>query len=127
MISDKLRSILTVDDNPLNRFLITTIVNKIVSDCTMLEAENGYDALESFKSLKPDLIFMDIKLPDMNGFEVIQHIRTLEIQSRTPIVVVSANQASEENHLKYDNLIDAYLEKPIRFNELKLILDKIFH
>ncbi|MCC4214427.1 response regulator [Leeuwenhoekiella parthenopeia] len=127
MISGNLRSILIVDDNPLNRFLITTMVNKIVVDVTIQQAENGYDALHFFKSISPDLIFMDIKLPDLNGFEVIKQIRNLETENRTPIIVISGNQASDENHLKNENLIDAYLEKPIRFTELKAILDTIFY
>ncbi len=126
MTSGNLKTILTVDDNPLNRFLITTITTKIAPEATIKEAENGVEALEAFNSLRPDLIFMDIKLPGMSGYEVIQKIRALEVDKRTPIIVVSAGNSDEEDYSEYAPLIDGYLEKPIKFDALKSVLERIF-
>ena len=66
-------SILVVDDEPqIRRFLRTSLA---AQDYEVLEAENGLDALESARRHKPDLMILDLGLPDIDGIEVITQLR----------------------------------------------------
>ncbi|RXG22550.1 response regulator [Leeuwenhoekiella aequorea] len=116
--------ILTVDDNPVNLFLISTIVKKICPDAIVYEAKNGAEALEYYKQNAPDLLFLDLKLPDIHGLEVAKIIRATDSGKRTPIVVVSANNAEESGYDASSNLIDDFVDKPIKYDSLKAIIDK---
>ena len=122
MIATKEAHILTVDDNPVNLFLINTIVKKILPDAQIYQAKSGTEALEIYNTNTLHLIFMDIKLPYLNGYEVIQLIRKAEQEERTPIIVVSANNSSDPQQA---HLIDGYLEKPIKYDALESILAEI--
>ena len=116
--------ILTVDDNPVNLFLISTIVKKICPDAIVYEAKNGAEALEYYKQNAPDLLFLDLKLPDIHGLKVAKIIRATDSGKRTPIVVVSANNAEESGYDASSNLIDDFVDKPIKYDSLKAIIDK---
>ncbi|WP_405328948.1 response regulator [Leeuwenhoekiella sp. LLG6367-2.1] len=116
--------ILTVDDNPVNLFLISTIVKKICPHAIVYEAKNGAEALEYYKQNAPDLLFLDLKLPDIHGLEVAKIIRATDSDKRTPIVVVSANNAEESGYDASSNLIDDFVDKPIKYDSLKAIIDK---
>ena len=116
--------ILTVDDNPVNLFLISTIVKKICPDAIVYEAKNGAEALEYYKQNAPDLLFLDLKLPDIHGLEVAKIIRATDSDKRTPIVVVSANNAEESGYDASSNLIDDFVDKPIKYDSLKAIIGK---
>ena len=116
--------ILTVDDNPVNLFLISTIVKKICPDAIVYEAKNGVEALEYYKQNAPDLLFLGLKLPDIHGLEVAKIIRATDSDKRTPIVVVSANNAEESGYDASSNLIDDFVDKPIKYDSLKAIIDK---
>lgn len=86
------------------------------------QADNGKDALIIYKDRKPDVILLDINMPQMNGIDTIKKIR--EIDDTTPIIILSAHSDKE---FLFDaiklNLVD-YLVKPINRNEFKSIIEK---
>lgn len=86
------------------------------------EADNGKDALIIYKDRKPDILLLDINMPQMNGIDTIKKIR--EVDNTTPIIILSAHSDKE---FLFDaiklNLVD-YLVKPINRNEFKLIIEK---
>jgi CheY-like chemotaxis protein len=61
--------ILLVEDNPVNMLLATTFLNKIVPNGTVIKANNGAEALVKFQEKRPDIVFLDIQMPVMNGYE----------------------------------------------------------
>lgn len=89
-------------------------------DC-IYQAENGKVALQIYIDKKPDLILIDINMPEMNGFEVIQKIR--EVDKNIPIIILSAHSDKEFlfQAIKL-NLVD-YLIKPINRNEFNLVIE----
>jgi two-component system sensor histidine kinase/response regulator len=79
--------ILMVDDNPLNFQLVCAALAR--KGCEVIKALNGRKALEMASSAKPDLILLDVKIPDMDGFEVCRHLCDIEAGSNVPIIFLS--------------------------------------
>ena len=81
-------NILIVDDSPTNRHLLTQFLK--IKGHTVAEAENGQKAVEYFVSHKPDLILMDVMMPEMNGYEATKKIRELQGAAWVPVIFASA-------------------------------------
>ena len=105
--------ILVVDDEPqIRRFLRTSLT---AQDYEVLEAETGQEALDSARRDKPELMILDLGLPDLDGIEVIQTIRE---SSALPIIVLSSR---DDEHIKVKALdlgADDYITKPFGMEEL---------
>lgn len=81
--------ILIVDDEPINRLLLLNMLTtEGYDDC--IEAENGTQAIEKFKSEAPDLILLDVVMPDMSGFDVVPQLRKLASAEYLPILFITA-------------------------------------
>ena len=104
--------ILVVEDDAPVRNLITTTLK--LHDYRFLTAANGETALEA-SSHNPDIILLDLGLPDMDGIEIIRQIRTW---SMTPIIVISARSEDTDKIEALDNGADDYLTKPFAAEEL---------
>ncbi|MGY6545262.1 MAG: histidine kinase N-terminal 7TM domain-containing protein [Cyclobacteriaceae bacterium] len=117
--------ILLVDDNPVNMLLAKTIVKNIVPSCITLEANNGLQAVERFKEASPHMIFMDIQMPEMSGYEATIEIRKLENgQSRVPIVALTAGTVKGEMDRCLEAGMDDYLSKPVVVADIQKKIEK---
>ncbi len=116
--------ILLADDNPVNMLLAKTMVKKLIPGTTILEAVNGLEAVEYFRSNKPDLIFMDIQMPEMSGYEATKAIRLLEPSKVTPIIALTAGTVKGEHQRCLDAGMDDYLSKPVLVADIARMLDK---
>ncbi|MGI6019913.1 MAG: response regulator [Lachnospiraceae bacterium] len=105
--------ILVVEDDPPVRNLITTTLK--TNDYRFLSAKNGEEAIIEASSHNPDIILMDLGLPDMDGVEVIEKIRTW---SGVPIIVISARSEDADKIEALDAGADDYLTKPFSVEEL---------
>ncbi|MBI2955531.1 MAG: response regulator transcription factor [Chloroflexi bacterium] len=105
--------ILVVDDEPSIQRALRTILTR--HDYQVEVAESGRQAIASFARRRPDLILLDLGLPDMNGLEVIREIRA---QASTPIVVLSVRGAERDKVAALDLGADDYLTKPFGVDEL---------
>jgi signal transduction histidine kinase len=104
--------ILNVDDHAPGRYARTRFLSR--AGFIVREAANGTDALAVVAAEKPDLILLDINLPDMNGFEVCRHIRSAEESERTPIILMSASRLAEADVVfGLEAGGDNYLREPI--------------
>lgn len=108
------RRILIVDDQPEHRGLIRSAVEPLGFD--LAEAGSGSECLAEFARQRPDLIFLDIVMPDMNGIEAARRLRTEGC--RSPIVVVSANAYPTDRKQAFAAGSDDFLAKPIQIAEL---------
>ena len=82
---------------------------------TPVIAENGLSGISRFLSEKPDLVLLDLGLPDVDGMEVLSQIRAI---SNTPVIVVSAREKEREKVEALDNGADDYVTKPFNIGEL---------
>lgn len=103
--------ILLVEDNANNRYLATFLLEK--SGFTVTHASNGQEALELAAAQKPDLILMDIQMPEMDGYEATRLIRATPGLAEIPVVAVTsyAMAGDRERALKLGFV--GYIEKPI--------------
>ncbi|MBM9500347.1 response regulator [Leptospira sp. 201903071] len=115
--------ILIAEDNPVNMLLTKSIIARIIPAAKIIEAGNGLEAVEQNLKSIPDLIFMDIQMPDMNGYEATIAIRGLEIERRVPIIALTAGIVSGEREKCIEAGMDDYVSKPaIQADFTKVIL-----
>ncbi len=105
--------ILVVEDDPAIRNLMSTTLK--ANDYRYITAENGAGALMQASSCQPDIILLDLGLPDMDGVEIIQNIRSW---SQMPIIVISARSEDTDKIAALDAGADDYLTKPFSVEEL---------
>jgi len=113
--------ILLVEDNVLNRQVFSGYLEKY--DFEITEAQNGQQALDILKDFKPDLIFMDLRMPVMGGIEATQKIKNKARLKYIPVIALSASMINNyaENEIK---LFDDVLLKPITKQDLISVLAK---
>lgn len=94
--------VLIAEDNLINMLLSRTLLKKLLPNAIIREATNGLEALRSCETEMPDLILMDIQMPEMNGYDATKAIRTLEGGSKIPIIALTAEniQSSRERSLQ---------------------------
>ncbi|MGE5342010.1 MAG: response regulator [Candidatus Omnitrophota bacterium] len=109
-------SILIADDVKSNRDLIKGFLN--FPALSFIEAENGREAVAFTREYRPNLIIMDIKMPEMEGTEAISMIRSDDKLKSTPIIVVSASVMSNEEEEAKSAGCDVYLKKPVSRHRL---------
>ncbi|MCR5777724.1 MAG: response regulator transcription factor [Lachnospiraceae bacterium] len=100
------------DDAPVRNLMVTTLKTH---DYKYLTAANGSEAIALAASHNPDVIFLDLGLPDIDGIEVIHQIRTW---SNMPIIVISARSEDDDKIEALDAGADDYLTKPFSVEEL---------
>ena len=89
---DRIR-VLVVDDEPANRTLLTKALEP--AGFTVFPASGGREAIELAKSLQPDLVLLDLMMPEVTGFDVVEALRANESTRDTPIMVLTATSLSE--------------------------------
>jgi len=115
--------ILVVDDYIDNQELAKTFLEKM--ECEVDVAEDGFEAVEMFKESDYDAIFMDIQMPDLDGYGATREIREVEGDDQhTPIIALTANalEGDKEKCLKAG--MDDYLSKPFKGEDIEKVLSK---
>ncbi|MHC4395308.1 MAG: response regulator [Planctomycetota bacterium] len=107
--------ILAVDDNPINLAVIKELLE---SQYDLKTVTTGLDAIKMAQEFRPDLIILDIMLPDIDGYEVCQQIRKSSLLRHTRIVMLSAKAMISEQRKGYQVGADDYLTKPYDGEEL---------
>jgi two-component system cell cycle response regulator DivK len=114
--SENKGTILYIEDNPDNRLLVKRIL--LSEDYALLEAKNAFEALDVLKSARPDLILMDINMPDMDGYTLTAKIKTMPEFEQTPILALTANVMRGDKEKTLEAGCDGYIQKPIDIDHL---------
>jgi two-component system, cell cycle response regulator DivK len=109
-------TILYVEDNPDNRLLVRRIL--LSEDYSLLEATDALDALNVLKTAQPDLILMDINMPDMDGYTLTAKIKSMPGFERVPILAVTANVMRGDKEKTLEAGCDGYIQKPLDIEQL---------
>jgi len=115
---------LIVEDNAVNRFLTRSLLEKLYPNSVVTEAENGVLGISLFQHETFDLIFMDIQMPEMNGYESARKIRSLEENTRIPIIALTAANVMGEREKSIAAGMDDFITKPVLEEHIAAILDK---
>jgi two-component system, cell cycle response regulator DivK len=113
---DNKGTILYVEDNPDNRLLVRRIL--LSEDYSLLEATDAMDALNVLKTVQPDLILIDINMPDMDGYTLTAKIKSMPGFERVPILAVTANVMRGDKEKTLEAGCDGYIQKPLDIEQL---------
>lgn len=116
MPTDNKGTILYVEDNVDNRTLVRRIL--LSENYELIEAVNAMDALRVLENTKPDLILMDINMPDMDGYTLTAKIKTTPGFERVPILAITANVMRGDKEKTLEAGCDGYIQKPLDIDQL---------
>jgi len=116
-------SVLIVDDDPDTLFTLNEIVQSL-GNKTIL-AKNGVECLEALSQIIPDLILLDIMMPEMDGFQTINNIKKKSEWLNIPVFAVTAKAMAGDKDVVLKHGFDDYITKPINANSLALKINQI--
>ena len=109
--------VLVADDQATNRLFIRLLIER--AGYLVAEATDGEEALEMARTERPDIILMDVRMPNMDGLEATRQIRAkLHGMTRTPIIAVTGNAFEEDRKAALDAGCTGFLAKPVDLDEL---------
>ena len=118
-------TVLVVDDIADNRILISLTLQG--EGYRVLTAGDGEEAIKVARLSRPDLILMDIAMPDVDGLSATRRIRKLPELQHVPIVALTAFNTSGFQRAAYEAGFDAYLTKPLDFGRLHSLIAMLLH
>jgi two-component system, cell cycle response regulator DivK len=104
-------TILYVEDNSENRLLVRRVL--MADDYEVMEAGNATEALAVIKNQHPDLILMDINMPEVDGYTLTMRIKTMPEFQAVPIIALTANVMRGDREKSLEAGCDGYIQKPI--------------
>ncbi len=108
--------ILYIEDNPENRLLVKRILE--AEGYSVIEAADGLAGLEIAARMQPDLILLDINLPEMDGYDLARRFRDTPGLQQVPILAITANVMQGDRERTLEAGCDGYIQKPIDVDRL---------
>jgi CheY-like chemotaxis protein len=118
--------VLIAEDTEINMILICTMLRNILPAVEIIQARNGIEVMKLLNNHLPDLILMDVQMPEMDGIETTKQIRKLYdiITTELPIIALTAGVSKEERENCFKAGMNDFLSKPINKTELFDIIEK---
>lgn len=115
-----MKTILVADDDKNVRLFLETEL--MLEGYRVILANTGLETLKKIKEETPDLVVLDIKMPDMHGLQVLEAVR--KENKKLPIIICSAYEKMRDDYTIWAGRVAGYLTKPIDFDHLKAIIRK---
>lgn len=116
--------ILIVDDSKAMRMIVTrTLRQTDFSGYSVIEAENGFDAIKKINSESPDLVLSDWNMPEMKGIDLLKRVR--DTGNRVPFGFITSESSRETKQLAHDSGADFLVTKPFTPDSLQAVLNLI--
>ncbi|MDY6824795.1 MAG: response regulator [Thermodesulfobacteriota bacterium] len=115
--------ILIVDDSSIARKMIRASIPASHKGHEFFEASDGRDAVEKYQSLRPDLVLMDLTMPDMDGRQAIEEIKKIDQSAR--IATISSNTQTRVIKSVIDKGAFTFIKKPVNAKTITDVLDKV--
>jgi len=124
MPKGQLRKVVCVEDEPEMIDLIQLILNR--KGFEVIGANGGPEGLETIRSVKPDLVLLDLMMPEMDGWQVYQQLKADEATANIPVIVVTAKAQNIDKVLGlHIAKVDDYISKPFSLQELVDRVEKV--
>ncbi|MBU3951938.1 MAG: response regulator, partial [Proteobacteria bacterium] len=128
-------SILLVEDNPMDVELIIDAFKEARLGNKIQVAGNGKQALEflfgqgSYGDRKqyplPDIVLLDLKMPGIDGHEVLKRIKSTDMLKRIPVIILTSSRDEGDRAMSYDNGANSYLVKPVSFEDFLNVVKQV--
>ena len=118
-----MKTVLIADDKATSRELVRTVLEK--EGYTVVEAADGIEALRSSRELMPDIIILDLQMPGMDGFEVLEELRKDQRFQLTPILALTASAMQGDRERAISIGFTGYVTKPIRLQVLRSEVERL--
>jgi CheY-like chemotaxis protein len=112
--------VLIIEDNPDNLLVLKAL---LPPDLSVDQADTGHEGLEKISQALPGLVFLDLKLPDMHGYDLVKDLRRREKDGHLPVVAVTAQAMKGDVERALEAGCDDYLAKPIEKDQLERIIE----
>ena len=117
-----MRYILSADDEVINQMIIEEMLDGC---CEVVSVDDGVQCLQSIEERRPDLLLLDVSMPNMDGFEVCRQLRANEKTRALPIILLSGHAHSEQIDAGLKAGADQYITKPFSQGELIKAIGKL--
>ncbi len=121
-----MKSILIVEDSATTRALIRAVVEE-VGEFNIIEATTGFDALKFLPAQDFDLVLTDINMPDINGLELINFVKSNPRYNHIPLIIITTERSEEDKKRGMALGAAAYVTKPFKAPELQDTIRKILN
>src|SRR5690606_18574286 len=101
--------VLILEDDPDTRELLRRLLE--AAGCSTAEASNGREGLKAMKAQVPDIILLDLMMPEMDGFEFLQHLRKVSEWRNIPVIVTTAKEIDDEDRRRLSSRVKRILQK----------------
>ena len=118
-----MKNVLVADDKATSRELIRTVLEQ--SGHAVFEASDGMEAVRSAREILPDLIVLDLHMPALDGFRVLEELRRDERFTATPIVALTASVMQGDRERALSAGFTSYIAKPISLNALRGEMERL--
>ena len=122
IITSEPKEIIIAEDNKINMLLAKTLITQILPNATIIEFQNGKELIDEISKHNPDIILMDIQMPEINGYEATIEIRKNKKLIKTPIIALTAGTVVGEKEKCIEIGMNDYIPKPIDRENLKNII-----
>jgi twitching motility two-component system response regulator PilH len=117
--------VLVCDDQPMLRALLTNAINDYSPKYEVVQAENGLQAENLIRNEDFRFVFLDVEMPEQDGFTTLQHVREENLAKGTPIVMCTGCSEEEDLVRGWQLRADYYLTKPFDLEEIDALLKEI--
>jgi CheY-like chemotaxis protein len=118
-----MKKVLVADDKDTGRELVRTVLEE--SHYEVIEASNGVEALEQARRVLPDLIVLDLHMPHLDGFGVIEELRRDPRFANTPVIALTASAMMGDRERALAAGFTGYIAKPIRLSALRTEVERL--
>ena len=123
--TDRMLKILLVDDDHEEAELFTAALKSLNENIQLTHAEHCIDLLESIRKHKPDIVFMDINMPFLNGMECLKAVRAEAEFTKLPIIMYSTSNSQKNIIESFNNNANRYIVKPDSYRGIIIALEKV--
>ncbi len=117
-----MKTILYIEDDPSLRQLVEFMLQK-KNDVLFLQEETGAAGIRTARERRPDIILLDLSLPDISGYEVLSRLKSDNGTGATPVIALSGDSLPEDIARGIEAGFDAYLTKPLGVSEFYSLID----
>lgn len=116
-----MKNVLVVEDDADARHLLSMMLQTL--GYNPIEFESGQACLEKAKDLSVSIILLDVMMPGMNGYQLLEHLKKLSNLSKVPVVMVTAKDQDDDIMEGYQHGADYYITKPYTMNQIQYALE----